>query len=223
MPIRPENLDRYPADWAKISFHIRFARALGHCECHGECGTNHDGRCPARHNGTNPRTGSKIVLTTAHLDHTPENCDPANLKAMCQACHLGYDAAEHKATAARTRAAETATWNTPLPALDTPPPRPALPAPQPPASTTGAIPHRGHFPGGKDNINLARFSLIRVPETPAEERAAASAYIASRARALGWTRQRHEDVLLALFAPPHKVSDQERHTMPGLYRQEPHS
>jgi hypothetical protein len=48
-------------------------------------------------------TGSKVVLTTAHLDHTPENCDPANLRAMCQGCHLHYDREHHAETAYRTR------------------------------------------------------------------------------------------------------------------------
>lgn len=32
-----------------------------------------------------------IVLTVAHLDHQPENCDYSNLKAMCQKCHNDYD------------------------------------------------------------------------------------------------------------------------------------
>lgn len=36
-----------------------------------------------------------IVLTVAHLDHQPENCDPENLKAMCQKCHNNYDR-EHR-------------------------------------------------------------------------------------------------------------------------------
>lgn len=33
-----------------------------------------------------------IVLTTAHLDHRPENCADDNLKALCQQCHNRYDA-----------------------------------------------------------------------------------------------------------------------------------
>jgi 5-methylcytosine-specific restriction endonuclease McrA len=33
-----------------------------------------------------------VVLTTAHLDHDPSNCDPANLRAWCQRCHNTYDA-----------------------------------------------------------------------------------------------------------------------------------
>lgn len=49
-----------------------------------------------------------IVLTIAHLDHTPENCDPANLRAMCQRCHLAYDAEPHRTNAAATRRARKA-------------------------------------------------------------------------------------------------------------------
>lgn len=32
-----------------------------------------------------------IVLTTAHLDHVPENCEPENLRSFCQKCHNNYD------------------------------------------------------------------------------------------------------------------------------------
>ena len=46
---------------------------------------------------------SLVVLTVAHLDHTPENCDDANLRAMCQGCHLRYDHHHHMLTAFRTR------------------------------------------------------------------------------------------------------------------------
>jgi hypothetical protein len=49
-----------------------------------------------------------VVLTTAHLNHTPEDCRPENLKAMCQGCHLHYDREHHAQTRARTRAAEQA-------------------------------------------------------------------------------------------------------------------
>jgi hypothetical protein len=44
-----------------------------------------------------------IVLTVAHLDHQPENCDPANLRAWCQRCHLDYDKHHHAANSAATR------------------------------------------------------------------------------------------------------------------------
>jgi hypothetical protein len=108
MPIRPENRDRYPDNWPDISASIR-QRSGGQCECRGECGRGHRGRCRAWNGNRHPVTGSKVVLTVAHLDHTPENCDPENLRAMCQACHLSYDAIHHAATRARTRhAAQTA-------------------------------------------------------------------------------------------------------------------
>lgn len=44
-----------------------------------------------------------IVLTVAHLDHDPRNCAPANLKALCQKCHLDYDQQHHQQNAAATR------------------------------------------------------------------------------------------------------------------------
>lgn len=45
-----------------------------------------------------PVTGSLVVLTVAHLDHTPENCDPENLRAWCQRRHLHYDREHHRET-----------------------------------------------------------------------------------------------------------------------------
>lgn len=104
MPIRPENRDRYPANWPAISLRIRTGRAAGRCECLGECGRGtHEGRCPNRNGAPAYGTGSRVILTVAHLDHTPENCDPTNLRAMCQGCHLHYDRDHHAQTAATTR------------------------------------------------------------------------------------------------------------------------
>lgn len=59
-----------------------------------------------------------LDLAVAHLDHTPENCDPDNLRAMCQACHLTYDAAHHAATRARTLHAQQIAGMSPLFDLD---------------------------------------------------------------------------------------------------------
>lgn len=39
-----------------------------------------------------------IVLTVAHLDHTPGNDTEENLRAFCQWCHLHHDLAEHRAS-----------------------------------------------------------------------------------------------------------------------------
>lgn len=103
-PIRPENRDRYPADWPDISRRIRNERAGGRCECLGECGRGtHDGRCPNRNGGTAYGTGSRVVLTVAHLNHTPEDCRDENLRAMCQGCHLHYDKGHHAETRSRVQ------------------------------------------------------------------------------------------------------------------------
>jgi hypothetical protein len=104
MPIRPENKDRYPKNWSsEIVPRIR-KRSGGRCECRGECGKKHSGRCGWR-NGAIKESGAKIVLTVAHLDHQPEHCDDANLLHMCQGCHNRYDASTRRAgIQARARA-----------------------------------------------------------------------------------------------------------------------
>lgn len=58
-----------------------------------------------QYNGDGPGTVKilVIVLTVAHLDHNPRNCDPANLAAMCQRHHLQYDQQHHNETAYATR------------------------------------------------------------------------------------------------------------------------
>ena len=116
MPIKAENRHRCPPDWSEVSASIRFDRARGRCECIGECGTTHPGgRCVGRHGAPAwwHQSGQvhifgrpsvpQVVLTVAHLDHQPENCHPLNLKAMCQRCHLLYDAGHHAETAAESR------------------------------------------------------------------------------------------------------------------------
>lgn len=94
MPIKPENKARYPDNWREISDRIRFERAGGRCEFDEPPGSGD--RCQARHGEAHPVTGSKVVLTVAHLNHTPEDCDDDNLLAGCQRCHLRYDALHHR-------------------------------------------------------------------------------------------------------------------------------
>lgn len=113
MPIKPDDLARYPLNWPQISQRIR-DRSGGRCECKGECRSGHRGRCNAWQDQPHPVTRSKVVLTTAHMDQTPENCDPSNLKAFCQKCHFAYDADQHAATRARTRLAEQTAGCDPL-------------------------------------------------------------------------------------------------------------
>lgn len=97
MPIRPENRSRYPKDWAAISRRIRFDRAKSQCEM-----------CGARNGEPHPVTGSRVVLTVAHLDHRPENCADDNLRAWCQRCHNAYDAPMRRQGIAERRRATLA-------------------------------------------------------------------------------------------------------------------
>lgn len=103
MPIRPENRARYPKEWNDIAIRIK-ERAGGRCECEEECGRGtHQGRCPNLQGQPAYGSGSTVVLTCAHLDHTPEHCEDENLKSMCQGCHLHYDREHHAQTAYKTR------------------------------------------------------------------------------------------------------------------------
>lgn len=134
MPIKPENRDRYPDDWRQIRERI-LKRASYLCEWPG---------CIARHSELGywlrdkwvplpyalreagvdkpctiasqegPLKIIRVVLTIAHLDHTPENCDDSNLRAWCQRHHLGYDAGHHAQTRARSRHANANTQELPL-------------------------------------------------------------------------------------------------------------
>ena len=129
MPILPENRARYPKDWRAIRERI-LLRSGGMCEA--ECV---DGERCAAPNGArivrligNPEdwrypdyaasrvweTGSlysksiRVVLTIAHLDHTPENNDPENLRAYCQLHHNRHDAKHRAETRRRRKAASEA-------------------------------------------------------------------------------------------------------------------
>ena len=103
MPIRPENKARYPKDWPAVRAAIR-DRAGERCE-----GSPDYPHCRAENGQPHPETGSRVVLTVAHLDHMPENCEHANLRAWCQRCHLHYDRHHHRATAYATRKAQART------------------------------------------------------------------------------------------------------------------
>lgn len=115
MPIRAEEKGRYPADWPAISRAVKDA-AGWRCECTGECGSPRhddgtaplnaeDGRCERAHGDFIPGTDKPVILTTAHLDHTPEHNSVGNLRAYCQLCHFAYDRDHHAATRERNRRA----------------------------------------------------------------------------------------------------------------------
>jgi len=101
MPIRPENKKLYPANWKEIRARI-LERAQQCCE-----GSPRYPHCSAPNGEPHPVTGSKVVLTIAHLDHNPGNNAPANLRAWCQRCHNTYDAPHRAANRRRRRERES--------------------------------------------------------------------------------------------------------------------
>lgn len=125
MPIRPENVARYPDNWDEISLRIRQRDNW----CCRRCGVRNGTLGGRVSTGAFWPTGPKeekllgyawpepgeyhlcfgpegqravlriirIVLTVAHLDHTPENCADDNLESMCQRCHNIYDLQHRRA------------------------------------------------------------------------------------------------------------------------------
>lgn len=78
----PINYNDYPSNW-KTEIRPRILERANHC-CE-ECG--------AENYKPHPVTGSKVVLTIAHIhDPNPMNCDDDNLLALCQKCHNKLDA-----------------------------------------------------------------------------------------------------------------------------------
>src|SRR4030042_668138 len=92
-------LSDYPPNWRELSRWIRFERAGGVCECTGECGQHHHGRCCELDGKPARSFNGRVMLTVAHLDHDTHSANTANLRAMCQRCHLRYDIAHHQAHA----------------------------------------------------------------------------------------------------------------------------
>ena len=116
----PMNLADYPLDWPWISQQIR-DQADDRCEfcdvANGAVGARD--RFGTWHyeveiDGMNSDVGEslfggyphiiRIVLTVAHLDHDKTNSDPANLRALCQKCHLNWDRERHIAKRSETYA-----------------------------------------------------------------------------------------------------------------------
>lgn len=148
MPIKPENRDRYPADWPAIRVRIleRDGHRCAHCGVpNGAVGyrTDDGGFCQL---GTSVDAAGeridaatadghkviRIVLTIAHLaDPDPANCADDNLAALCQRCHNLHDMPMRLANAAATRKARKASGD--LFTTGAPPNEPARPAvPEPP-------------------------------------------------------------------------------------------
>lgn len=98
------NRSEYPADWERLRM-ARLAYADNCCE-----GTVDHPDCRASNGQPHPETGSKVVLTIAHLCQT--KCGNwSHLRALCNRCHLRYDGGWHgqkaRATRQRRKAAGT--------------------------------------------------------------------------------------------------------------------
>lgn len=100
------NYKRYPPYWKQFSEYIRFERAENRCE-----------KCFAENYQPHPLTGSRVMLTVAHLDALGDICrcesadrrkcaKPAHVAALCQSCHLIYDIERHKFNRRRNAAAK---------------------------------------------------------------------------------------------------------------------
>lgn len=88
MPIKDKS--RYPVNWPEIREAV-LLRSVHRCET-----------CGVDNYTTHPVTGSKVVLTIHHKDHTPENCEYSNLIALCQRCHNTADAGYRTANRRKT-------------------------------------------------------------------------------------------------------------------------
>ena len=106
MPIKPENRDRYPANWDQVRA-AALDRAMYRCQECGEADGAYGYRKPCGEfvgvvstvavSGAVAKcleafsTGRRlfrIVLTVHHWDEQPENNAEENLVALCQRCHL---------------------------------------------------------------------------------------------------------------------------------------
>lgn len=128
MPIKPENRALYPANWKKEIRPAALERAghkCQHCDVPNyavarwangtwqidseriesfamskvEAAINND---VCEWEPGDPKW-IVIVLTIAHLNHDPTDNRPENLRALCQRCHLKWDAMLHKTNSYNTR------------------------------------------------------------------------------------------------------------------------
>lgn len=81
----------YPKNWRSEIRPAILERAGNRCEF-----------CGAVNYEDHPDTGSRVVLTIAHLDHDLTHNDPANLRALCQRCHNRHDVKHRARNRAKT-------------------------------------------------------------------------------------------------------------------------
>lgn len=84
MPLSKEKRLKYGDGWKLISLKLIEERANNKCE-----------RCGAERTMNNNKTGYRVTLNVAHLDHNCSNNESGNLMVMCGKCHLNYDRADN--------------------------------------------------------------------------------------------------------------------------------
>lgn len=105
----PMNRSLYPANWNQIALQIKEAANWTCQECGRPCRRPgqewmefvmrlgvlspwYEQTCSESKDGQITEHPQRFTLTVAHLNHTPSDCSPENLKALCAPCHCRYDA-----------------------------------------------------------------------------------------------------------------------------------
>jgi hypothetical protein len=79
MPIK--HLENYPVDWLAIALAVKEANSWRCSACDKQCTRPGE-----------PYSGTRNVLTVAHLDPDSYDKDVAQVAALCAVCHLRMDA-----------------------------------------------------------------------------------------------------------------------------------
>lgn len=106
MPIKADRKHLYPGGGTHSPEWQAFRALIGERSGNRCEGTPKHPNCRAVNGEPHPETGSKVVLTVAHMDHDETHADPARCRHLCQRCHLAWDAAHHRANARATRRAK---------------------------------------------------------------------------------------------------------------------
>lgn len=88
----PMQRELYPDNWEAIAAAVKEAAGWKCQKCGKQC------RRPGE-----PFDTHRNTLTVAHMNHTPQDISPENLKALCAPCHLRYDAKHHVETRRKKR------------------------------------------------------------------------------------------------------------------------
>lgn len=97
----PMDRSLYPPNWNEIAQRVKDAAGWRCQECGKECRRPKEdlgdfiirtsGGIHCSEDFERLHHPQKWTLTVAHLDHQPQNCEIANLRALCSSCHCRYD------------------------------------------------------------------------------------------------------------------------------------